>query len=123
MRRLYQKLYLVFLASLLSVLAMWFLFVNAGRTYEHFPSLTPPLFAPTWAPPTWLMAVAWIAGLVLSGSMGLITAALIRTKAITLLRQNPNASPRIAETLESAAQHDAALQVRRAAREAPAPGH
>jgi len=66
--------------ALLSLLTVWVLFVGAGETYKYFPSRTPPLFAPTWNPPAWLMGAAWLAGFGLSRSMGLITARLLRTQ-------------------------------------------
>ena len=46
----------------------------------------------------------------------------VRSSAVTLLRQNPDASPHVAETLAWIAEHDAKPGVRRLAREALTPG-
>jgi eukaryotic-like serine/threonine-protein kinase len=66
--------------ALLSLLTVWILFVGAGETYKYFPGRAPPLFAPTWTPPAWLLGAAWLAGFAVNASMGLITARLLRTK-------------------------------------------
>lgn len=53
---------------------------NAARTYERFPSLTPPWLVTAWSPPHWLRIAGIVIGGPLTGCAGLLLVLAVRPR-------------------------------------------